>query len=333
MDVHNLIGLQDLRFRPLVIIVPLNYVASLNVSRNPSPASATAPTELSSTNSTDPGDSGSVYKASKTTATPVPATSRPKRTHTQAKLSINRASTGFRRPPPPASISASVILGSETSSIPRRVCGPSVETLSSEEDHTEPENEDGESSDRNNVVPSIIGGSFSIPSPGLRPTKVRGKRSPGDQSNGAGWELGEKTLAYQNRSSSIGRHLRGPTHKLSLGLEITEDIKDNTVYDQLITGANRFVPGLFRAKLLRFIAVLHLPFSMVERDEFRDLILYSSPHLRCDDYLLKSGASISLSLVTLFVQRQILLISMLQACGTETHLSSRGVSIDLKIFE
>ncbi|KAH9204552.1 hypothetical protein DL95DRAFT_418156 [Leptodontidium sp. 2 PMI_412] len=275
-----------------------------NVSRDPSPAPTTTPTELSSTNSTDPGDSGSVYKASKTTATPVPATSRPKRTHTQAKLSIDRASMGFRRPPHPASISASVILGSETSSIPRRVCGPSVETLSSEEDHTEPEDEDGESSDRNNVVPSIIGGSFSTPSPGLRPTKVRGKRSwlwdwimiverrkdsigpteklwkcnlcPGGQSNGAAWELGEKTLAYQNGSSSIGRHLRGPTHKLSLGLEITEDIEDDTVYGQLITGANRFVPELFRAKLLRFIAVLHLPFTSNTLDFYASSLSYGN---------------------------------------------------------
>lgn len=50
-------------------------------------------------------------------------------------------------------------------------------------------------------------------------------------------------------------------------------------------------------------------------------MLYSAPHLRYDDSLLKSGGIISSSLVALFLACQTLLISMLQSCGTEIHLS------------
>jgi len=78
---------------------------------------------------------------------------------------------------------------------------------------------------------------------------------------------------------------------------------------------------VFRTKLLRFITVLHLPFSIIERNEFRDLMLYSSPYLRHDNTLLKSGISISTSLVASFLACQVILISMLQSSGTAIHLS------------
>jgi hypothetical protein len=58
---------------------------------------------------------------------------------------------------------------------------------------------------------------------------------------------------------------------------------------------------VFKTKLLRFIIVLHMPFSIVKRDEFRDLMLYLSPYLRQDNTLLKSGTLISNGLVTAFL--------------------------------
>lgn len=60
---------------------------------------------------------------------------------------------------------------------------------------------------------------------------------------------------------------------------------------------------------------------VVERDEFRDMMLYSSPHLRHDDTLFKTGRSVSDGLVASFLACQLILISMLQACGTAVHLS------------
>ena len=64
-----------------------------------------------------------------------------------------------------------------------------------------------------------------------------------------------------------------------------------------------------------------MPFSIVERPDFRDLMLYASPYLRQDDTLLKSGTSISHGLVTSFLACQLILVSMLQSCGTSILLS------------
>ncbi len=74
-------------------------------------------------------------------------------------------------------------------------------------------------------------------------------------------------------------------------------------------------------KLTRFIAVLHQPFETVEKDEHRDLLLYSSPYLRHDDSLLKRGTLISTGLVTSFLACQVVLIALLQQCDTLIHLS------------
>ena len=70
-------------------------------------------------------------------------------------------------------------------------------------------------------------------------------------------------------------------------------------------------PEVFRQKLLRMIAVLHLPFSVVESDEFRDLMLYSSPALRGNDTLPKSGTTIKTWMLELFLLSQAILITLL----------------------
>jgi hypothetical protein len=69
---------------------------------------------------------------------------------------------------------------------------------------------------------------------------------------------------------------------------------------------------VFRWKLLRCIAVLHLPFSIVEHDKFRDLLLYCSPHLRRNDALPKSGTSIINWMVELFILHQAFMVALLE---------------------
>lgn len=135
------------------------------------------------------------------------------------------------------------------------------------------------------------------------------------------FEYGETLYALKYGPSSAAKHLKGSTHDLQSNGQPKIAFTTTSVHEQLITGSQSFLPELFRAKLLRFIAVLHMPFSIVERDEFRDLMLYSSPYLRHDDTLLKSGTSISTSLVTSFLACQVILISMLRSCGTAVHLS------------
>ena len=58
-----------------------------------------------------------------------------------------------------------------------------------------------------------------------------------------------------------------------------------------------FDPDTFRSKLLRAIAVLYLLFSIVENDEFRDLMLYAFLNLRGNNTLLKSGNTIKILLL------------------------------------
>jgi len=48
---------------------------------------------------------------------------------------------------------------------------------------------------------------------------------------------------------------------------------------------------------LRAIAVLYLLFSIVENDEFRDLMLYAFLNLRGNNTLLKSGNTIKILLL------------------------------------
>jgi hypothetical protein len=75
----------------------------------------------------------------------------------------------------------------------------------------------------------------------------------------------------------------------------------SSVHMQIVTGSQSFLPEVFRIKLLCFIIVLHMLFSIIERDEFRDLILYSLSYLRHNNSLLKSSILISIGLVTSFL--------------------------------
>ena len=69
------------------------------------------------------------------------------------------------------------------------------------------------------------------------------------------------------------------------------------------------------------IAVLHLPFSIVESNEFRDLMLYSSPALRNNDTLPKSGVSIKTWLIELFILSQVILIALLYQSEAKIYIS------------
>jgi hypothetical protein len=211
--------------------------------------------------------------------------------------------------------------------------------------------------DKENSIPSILGGSFSIPSRGEKPKRVKWKeswvfnhcfrvirkgvlywkynlcknqflsemriysRSNLGNSTTDMYEFGESIFTLKHGSSSAGKHLRGPKHNLQSNGQPKPVFTTDSVHSQLVTGSLLFSPEVFRGKLLRFIAVLHMSFRIVERDKFRDLMLYASPHLRHDSTLLKSGGSISLSLVTAFLACQTIFISMLQSCGTTVHLS------------
>ena len=64
-----------------------------------------------------------------------------------------------------------------------------------------------------------------------------------------------------------------------------------------MASSTSFNASIFRLKLLRAIAVLYLLFSIVENDEFRDLMLYASLNLRKNDILLKSSNTIKILLL------------------------------------
>jgi hypothetical protein len=59
------------------------------------------------------------------------------------------------------------------------------------------------------------------------------------------------------------------------------------------------------------IVVLYLPFSIVESDEFRDLMLYLSLALRNNNTLPKSGTTIKTWMLELFLLSQAMLIALL----------------------
>jgi hypothetical protein len=75
----------------------------------------------------------------------------------------------------------------------------------------------------------------------------------------------------------------------------------SSVHMQIVTGSQSFLPEVFRAKLLCFIVVLHILFSIIERNKFRDLILYLLFYLGHNNSVLKSSISISTGLVTSFL--------------------------------
>lgn len=134
------------------------------------------------------------------------------------------------------------------------------------------------------------------------------------------YEFGETIYMTKHSPSSAGKHLKGTTHNLNSSGQPAEEAGPS-VHELLVTGSHHFIPEIFRLKLLCFIAVLHLPFSLVEQDEFRDMMLYTSPYLRHDDSLPKSGSTIQIGLVNYFVMCQLILISMLQDVSALIHLS------------
>jgi hypothetical protein len=97
-----------------------------------------------------------------------------------------------------------------------------------------------------------------------------------------------------------------------------------SIIDQLHGGGAvvaPFDPKTFREKLLRFIAVCHIPFAIVEQAAFRDLLLYASPPLRGNDTLPKSGNSIRTWLLELYIVCQVLLIKLLLESNCQVHIS------------
>jgi hypothetical protein len=80
--------------------------------------------------------------------------------------------------------------------------------------------------------------------------------------------------------------------------------------------------GLFNNRIgQRYGHPLYIFFSIVERPEFRDLIFYSSPYLRGNDTLVKSGTSIATYLLELFIVSQVIIVSLLLASNASIHLS------------
>lgn len=123
-------------------------------------------------------------------------------------------------------------------------------------------------------------------------------------------------------TKNANRHLRG-VHKLIPDTEtpIDDDEPDDSVASQLIHQPASFSAETFRWKLLRCIAVLHLPFSIVEHPEFRDLFLYAAPRLRGNDYLPKSGSTVKAWMLELFLLQQAFLIIFMTQTASQIHLS------------
>jgi hypothetical protein len=93
------------------------------------------------------------------------------------------------------------------------------------------------------------------------------------------------------------------------------------VHDQIVASSTYFNPYTFRSKLLRAIIVLHLPFSIVKNNKFKDLILYASPNLRGNDTLLKSSNTIKILLLQMFIAFKVVLIALLLNSHTKVHIS------------
>jgi hypothetical protein len=84
----------------------------------------------------------------------------------------------------------------------------------------------------------------------------------------------------RNRVSACGDHLR-QAHGL-VPPDETAAKASVSIIDQLHGGGAvvaPFNPKTFREKLIRFIAICHIPFAIVEHPAFRDLFLYASPPL------------------------------------------------------
>ncbi|CZR65576.1 uncharacterized protein PAC_15476 [Phialocephala subalpina] len=271
----------------------------------------------STTITNDPGETQSVYRPSGSSQTlQLPLTNRPqrivtkKRLATQARLSVSthsgsQASLSFHRPeppPPPASISSTIIdvdvtQGTPAPTKPRRrhirpatSRSPSIALAESAAGDAQdsPQGSQGSQSGR------VISGTFAEPTTGIPPKKARAIRDAD----------GKVPITYNasHGSTNTRRHLKS-NHKLVDGDDDSdpEEPKEGSVYSQIIHSKSQFSVKVFRWKLLRCIAILHLPFAIVKHNvslvipthnEFRDLLLYSSPYLRNNDALPKSGTTI-----------------------------------------
>lgn len=138
-----------------------------------------------------------------------------------------------------------------------------------------------------------------------------------------GVSKGLKLTSYlkSHGPSNAEKHLRGRAHGLIPSSEVKEEEEESSVASQLIHQRASFSAETFRSKLLRFIAVLHLPFSIVEHSEFRDLMLYAAPRLRGNDALPRSGTTIKLWMLELFVLQQAFLVAFMLDSGSQVHLS------------
>jgi len=88
----------------------------------------------------------------------------------------------------------------------------------------------------------------------------------------------------------------------------------------------RFTPEAFRNRLLLWICVQHIPFSVVENAEFRDLLTYSQPTLHSDfrgdnDTFPHSHTTIGVWILELFALCRIVLISYIQQSKSSMHIS------------
>jgi hypothetical protein len=116
-------------------------------------------------------------------------------------------------------------------------------------------------------------------------------------------------------------HLRRPPHSLYPDDELPPPVTP-TVYTQLLNNQSyKFTAEGFRSKLCRMIAVLHLPLSLVESFEFRDLMLYCCPHLRGNDTLPKSSTTVRAWLLEMFIASQVILVKLLFESNCQVHVS------------
>ena len=116
-------------------------------------------------------------------------------------------------------------------------------------------------------------------------------------------------------------HLRTKHFRILLEEMVFDNKNTSSIYEQLIAGSTCFDPLTFCLKLLRAIAVLHLPFSIVENDKFKDLMLYLSPNLRGNDTLPKSSNTIKILLLQMFIIFKVMLIALLLKSRVKVYIS------------